>query len=238
MIWRRRRTAVGLTTLALIALRVLLLMVASHGSSLLHPSPYPYCGSAAFEPPESREGLCMYYENSEAVVKNIVDRNSTLHMPEYDARMLAWTMTPTQVSNWRDQPHRYPGGRGMLVSLEVEIANRGARPLLYRPPATVRSIVPSHRPKTPVELVLPISAGGGYDFAVPAIVNPQGAPGPSIFGRPPIEPHSSVTDWFSFVMSSRESKLVGHTQSDLFLSPMDGNPNYIGVIRLWKYRVD
>jgi hypothetical protein len=35
-------------------------------------------------------------------------------------------------------------------------------------------------------------------------------------------------------MSSSESELVGLPRSDLILSPVDENPNYVGIIRLWK----
>lgn len=67
-----------------------------------------------------------------------------------------------------------------------------------------------------------------------SILNPRGAPGPSIFGQAPILPHSSITGWISFVMSLSESELVGLPRSDLILSPVDENPNYVGIIRLWK----
>jgi hypothetical protein len=33
-------------------------------------------------------------------------------------------------------------------------------------------------------------------------------------------------------MSLNESELVGLPRSDLMLSPVDGNPNYVGIIRL------
>jgi hypothetical protein len=63
---------------------------------------------------------------------------------------------------------------------------------------------------------------------------PRGAPGPVDFGQPPSPPHSSITGWISFVMSVSESELVGLPRSDLSLSPVDENPNYVGMIRLWK----
>jgi len=97
---RRRLAAIALASL-LVALRVTLIIVNGIANSLFHPSPYPSCGTAAFEPPESREGLCTVYEHSSIVVKNIVDRNSTLHMPEYDARVITWTSVHTRVPNWR-----------------------------------------------------------------------------------------------------------------------------------------
>jgi hypothetical protein len=210
------------------------LIVDTDGSSLFHRAPYPSCGSASFEPPESREGLCTVYEHSGIVVKNIVDRNSTLRMPECNARVLTWITTGTHVSNWRDERRRFPNGRGTLVSLEVEIGNPGAQPLEYGP-LIARSPVPSYRSHPPAELALPISAGSpGEGLSVVAILNPRGAPGPSIFGQAPILPHSSITGWISFVMSLSESELVGLPRSDLILSPVDENPNYVGIIRLWK----
>ena len=94
--------------------------------------------------------------------------------------------------------------------------------------------MPSYRSHAPAELGLPIPAGPGQDVSVVAILNPRGAPGPSIFGQAPIPPHSSITGWISFVMSSSQSELVGLPRSDLELSPVDENPNYVGIIRLWK----
>ncbi len=178
--------------------------------------------------------MCTVYEQSGIVVQNIVDRNSTLRMPEYDARVLTWSTTPTHVSNWRDEPRRFPNGRGALLSVEVEVGNPGDLPLQYVP-LIARSSIPSFRSHPPAELALPISAGSpGEGQAVVAILNPRGAPGPSIFGQAPIPPHSNITGWISFVMSFGESGLVGQPRSDLLLSPVDENPYYVGIIRLWK----
>lgn len=230
---RTGRAAIALSLL-LLALRLVLVIVDTDGSSLFHPSPYPSCGSPAFEPPESREGLCTVYEHTGIVVKNIVDRWSTLHMPEFDARVLTWTTAGTRVPNWRDEPRRFPDGLGRLVSLEVEIGNPGAQPLQYGP-LIARSPVPSYRSHPPAELALPIAAGSpGETLSVVAILNPRGAPGPSIFGQAPIPPHSKITGWISFVMSLSESELVGLPRSDLILSLVDENPNYVGIIRLGK----
>jgi hypothetical protein len=231
---RRRRPAAIALTLLLVAVRLALLISDTTGSSVFHPLPYPSCGTAAFEPPQSRQGLCTVYEHSSIVVKNIVDRDSTLHMPEYDARVITWTSVRTRVPNWRNEPKRFPEGHGTLVSLEVEISNPGDEPLQYGP-LIARSPVPSYRSHPPAELALPISAGSpGEGLSVVAILNPRGAPGPSIFGQAPILPHSSITGWISFVMSLSESELVGLPRSDLMLSPVDENPNYVGIIRLGK----
>jgi hypothetical protein len=110
----------------------------------------------------------------------------------------------------------------------------GDEPLQYGP-LIARSPVPSYRSHRPAELALPISAGSpGEGLSVVAILNPRGAPGPSIFGQAPILPHSSITGWISFVMSLSESELVGLPRSDLILSLVDENPNYVGIIRLGK----
>jgi hypothetical protein len=221
-------------TLLVVAVRLALLISDTTGSSVFHPLPYPSCGTAAFEPPQSRQGLCTVYEHSGIVVKNIVDRNSTLHMPEYDARVITWTSVHTRVPNWRNEPKRFPEGHGVLVSLEVEVSNPGNEPLQYGP-LVVRSSVPSYRHRPPAELALPIPAGSPDEgLSVVAILNPRGAPGQSIFGQAPILPHSSITGWISFVMSLSESELVGLPRSDLLLSPVDENPNYVGTIRLGK----
>jgi hypothetical protein len=230
---RTRRAAIAVSAL-LVALRLAVFVVGTDGVRVFHPQPYPSCGSASFEPPQSREGLCAVYEHSGIVVKNLVDRDSTLRMPEYDARVLTWVTTSTRVSNWRAEPQRFPNGRGRLVSLEVEIGNPGAQALQYGP-LIARSPAPSYRSQPPAELALPISAGRpGEGLSVVAILNPRGAPGPSIFGQAPIPPHASITGWISFVMSLGESELVGLPRSDLRLSPVDENPNYVGIIRLWK----
>jgi hypothetical protein len=231
MISRRRLVAIALASL-LVALRLILIIV-DGGSSLFHPLPYPSCGSDAFEPPESREGLCTVHDSSGIVVRNIVDRNSTLHMPEYDARVISWTSVPTHVSNWRDEPKRFPEGHGALVSLRVEISNPGNQPLLYGP-LIVRSSVPSYRPHPPAELALPIPAGPGENFSAAALFNARGAPGSSLFGQPPIPPRSSITGWISVVVAPNAAGLVGMPRSALELSPVDGDPNYVGIIRLWK----
>jgi hypothetical protein len=220
-------------TCVVVAARLALLISNTGGSSLFHPLPYPWCGSAAFEPPKSREGLCIVREASGIRVKNIVDRDSTLHMPEYDARVITWTSVRTRVPNWRAEPKRFPEGHGALVSLEVEISNPGNEPLQYGP-LIVRSSVSSYRPHPPAELALPIPAGPGEEFSAAALFNARGAPGPSLFGQPPIPPRSSITGWISVVVAPNAARLVGMPRSALELSPVDGNPNYVGIIRLWK----
>ena len=230
---RRRRPVAIALTLLLVALRLALLISDTTGSSVFHPLPYPSCGTAAFEPPQSRQGLCTVYEHHGIVVKNIVDRNSTLHMPEYDARVITWTAARTRVSNWRAEPKRFPEGHGALVSLKVEISDPGNERLQYGP-LIVRSSKPSYRSHPPAELALPISAGSpGEGLSVVAILNPRGAPGPSISGKPDSASFAHY-GWISFVMSSSESELVGLPRSDLMLSPADENPNYMGIIRLGK----
>ena len=156
--------------LLVVAVRLALLISDTGGNGLFHPLPYPSCGSAAFEPPTSREGLCVVREASGIVVKNIVDRNSTLHMPEFDARVITWTSVRTRVPNWRAEPKRFPEGHGALVSLKVEISNPGNEPLQYGP-LIVRSSVPSYRPRPPAELALPIPAGPGEEFSAAALFN-------------------------------------------------------------------
>jgi hypothetical protein len=86
----------------------------------------------------------------------------------------------------------------------------------------------------PAELALPIPAGPDEEFSAAALFNARGAPGPSLFGQPPIPPHSSITGWISVVVAPDSASLVGMLRSGLELSPVDGNPNYVGIIRLWK----
>jgi hypothetical protein len=68
------------------------------------------------------------------------------------------------------------------------------------------------------------------------IFNARGAPGQSLFGRPPIQPRSSITGWISIVVPLNAGRLVGVLRSGLQLSPVDGNPNYVGIFRLWKIK--
>jgi len=230
---RRRRAAIALALLVL-AVRVVFLVWITVGNKTFHALPYPWCGTAAFEPPESREGLCAIDEHSNIVVKNIVDRNSTLHMPEYDARLITWTVGRARVTNWRTvEPGRYPEGQGALVSLEVEISNPGDEPLQYGPLIT-RSSVPSYSSRPPAELALPIPAGPGEGESFAALFNPRGAPIPSLFGQPPIQPGSRITGWISVITPPNAGAMVGLERSGLELWPVDGNPSYVGIIRLWK----
>jgi hypothetical protein len=232
MIRRRRLAAVALTSLV-VAVRLAMLISDTGTGRLFHLLPYPSCGSAAFEPPESREGLCVVNERSSIVVRNIVDRNSTLHMPEYDVHLITWTVARTRVSNWRNEPERYPEGHGALVSLELEISNSGDKPLQYGP-LIARAPMPSYRPHPPAELAVPIPAGPGEETSFGALFNARGAPGPSLFGQPPIQPRSSITGWISVVVPLNAGGMVGMERSGLELWPVDGNPNYVGIIRLWK----
>ncbi len=232
MMRRGRRPVVLALALLLVAAR-LALVISERGTSVFHPLPYTSCGARAFEPPESQQGLCALYEGSRIVVRNIVDRNSTLHMPEYDARVITWKVTRTYVSNWRNESARYPEGRGALVSLKLEISNPGNAPLQYGP-LIARGPVPSYRAHAPAELSLPIAAGPGEQTSFAALLNARGAPGPSLFGQPPIQPGSSLTGWISVVVPPDASGLVGTERSGLELRPVDENPNYVGIIRLWK----
>lgn len=220
-------------TLVVVTLRLAFLIRDTGVSRLFHPSPYPSCGTVAFEPPTSQEGLCVVYEDSNLVVRNIVDRDSVLHMPEYDAHLITWTVARTRVPNWRKEPKLYPEGHGELVSLQLEISNPGNAPLQYGP-LIAREPAPSYRPHPPAELMLPLPTEPGQLASFAAIFNARGAPGLSLFGQPPIQPRSSITGWISAVVPLNASRLVGVLRSGLLLSPIDGNPNYVGIFRLWK----
>lgn len=233
--FRRRRPAAIAATLFVVVIRLALPLSDTRISRLPHPPPYPSCGTAAFEPPTSQEGLCVVYEDSNFVVRNIVDRNSTLHMPEYDAHLITWTVTQTRVPNWRMEPKLYPEGHGELVSLKLEISNPGDEPLQYGP-LIARASPPSYRPHPPAELMLPLPAEPGELPSFAAIFNARGAPSPSLFGQPPIPPRSSITGWISVVLPLNAGRLVGMLHSGLQLAPGDGNPNYVGIFRLWNIK--
>jgi hypothetical protein len=226
---RRRRLFGAALTLVLIGARLFFVF---HLSAVFHPLPDPSCASGV-EPPEAREGICARYRGSGIVVFNVVDHDRVLHMPEYDARLLASRITPTRVNNWRLHPEAYPGGRGTLASFELEVSNPGTVPLQFGP-LIVRSTAPSYLPDPPAELLLPMGRGSAEGRAYPVIYNGRDAPGPSIFGQPPIQPHTSLVGWVTMVAPPDAAGLTAVPRADLDLLTTDRNPDYVGQIRLWK----
>lgn len=227
---RRRRRRLGVAiSLLVIAARLLFVF---HSSAVFHPLPDPSCASGV-EPPEAREGICARFSGSGIVIFNVVDHNRVLHMPEYDARLLAYRITPTSVTNWRLHPEMYPEGHGTLASFELEVSNPGAVPLQFGP-LMLRAAASSYLPDPTAELLLPTKRGSADTIGYPVIYNGRGAPSPSIFGRPPIQPHTSLVGWVTTVAPPDADALMAVPRADLDLLPTDGNPDYVGQIRLWK----
>ena len=203
-----------------------------HGG-IFHPLPDPACSTSGQEPPEAKEGICARYEEGRVVVYNVVDRAGVLHMPEYDARLVDERLTNTRVTNWRKHPDLYPGGRGTLLSFEVAITNPGTAPLQIGP-LIDRSATPSYRPAPPAEALLPESPGSRMTIGYPAIYNGRGAPYPSLFGQAPLLPGASLVGWITTVAPSNAAILSTQPRADLDFAPVNGNPDYVGQIRLWK----
>jgi hypothetical protein len=227
----RRRAAIALSLL-LIAVRVGL-FVSGHGGGVAQRLPDQSCASSGIEPPDAREGICARYQGGGIVVYNVVNRAGVLHMPEYDARLLDERLTNTRVSNWRKNPDLYPGRHGTLLSFEVAITNPGTAPLQIGP-LVERSATPSYRAAAPAEALLPRSPGSPQVIGYPALYSGRGAPYPSLFGQPPILPRTSLVGWITTVTPFNASTLMTQPRANLDFAPVDGNPDYVGQIRLWK----
>jgi hypothetical protein len=229
----RGRLTIALVILATLIRLGLLVSRLDSGTGVFHPLPDPQCEANGFTPPEAREGICARYEDGHVVIYNVVDRAHTLHMPEYDAHLLVERITHTRVTNWKENPDLYPEGRGRLVSLEVEILNTSSTPLQIGP-LVIRSSTPSYHPNPPTEILLPRSHETTEVIGYPDVYNGRGAPAPSLLGQPPIQPATRLVGWITVVAPWNAETLVAQPGADLDLSPVDGNPGYVGQIRLWK----
>jgi hypothetical protein len=166
-------------------------------------------------------------------VNNVVDRRQVLRMPEYDARLLGSSITPTRVQN-AGQESLYPGGRGELVSYEIRITNTSAAPLLFGA-GIGRQPTPSYPRQSLLGLALPSSPGrGSLDEEFPAILNARGAPGPAIFQAQPIAPGATLTGWASFIAPANAWSLVHARPADMDFWRTNNDQHYVGMIRLWK----
>ncbi len=197
------------------------------------PPALPSCEVANISTPTASEGVCTRGAGLPGPISvfNVVDRSHVLRMPEYETRLLGTEIAPTHTRSG-DQID-YPDGRAKLVSFELAITNTGNRPLLFEP---ARSGLrhPSY-PKHPlVELLIPESLHTTWQVGFPDLLHGHGAPGPSIFRSAPIPAHGTVTGWVSVVASFNSPELMSIRPADLVLYRTDGDPNYMGQIRLWK----
>jgi hypothetical protein len=231
---RLRRRSGAAIALSFVPLAVRIgLYVDAPGTRPFHRFSEPSCSPHGIEGHEGAEGICAAYEEGRTVVHNIVDRARVLHMPEYDAKLVAVSVTNTRVGNWRSHADLYPDGRGTLLSFEVEITNPGSTPLQIGA-LTVRSPIPAYKPDPPAQVQLPTSPGSGEVIPYPALYNARRTPTPPLFGQPPILPRASLTGWVSMVTPANTLTLMNASGADLQLAPLDGNPDYVGIIRLWK----
>jgi hypothetical protein len=203
------------------------------GHALHNPPARPSCEAANISTPTADEGVCTRGAGLPGPVSvyNVVDRSHVLRMPEYEARLLGSEIAPTHTRPG-DQVD-YPDGRAKLVSFELAITNTGKRPLLFEP---ARSGLrhPSYPRHPLVELLIPESPHTTWEVGFPDLLHGHGAPGPSVFRSAPIPAHGTVTGWVSVVASFDSPELMGIRPADLVLYRTDGDPNYMGQIRLWK----
>jgi hypothetical protein len=177
----------------------------------------------------AREGICKRDANlfGGGVTYNVVDAGHVLHMPGYDAQLLATTTRTGPVNNAAENPTLYPNGLGMLVCLKVAITNRGATALTYDAGGADVDLVLQGR-----------SSGSAYDF--PDVPNVVTEPSPSVAAMPPIQPGHTAVGWVAFVAPLWVLDTLNARATDLdFLLPANGDAGpsaaaYIGQIRLWK----
>jgi hypothetical protein len=210
--WRERVLLAGL-----------LLLVAIGVPLLLMSGPRDTCASSGIATPVAREGVCVrgggLFEST--TTYNVVDSGHILHMPGYDAQLLASTSRVTTV--YGSDTVDYPGGTGLLVSYEVSITNPRTPPLLFD--ATARD----------TDLAFPDSPGVAYTGAWRQTLTPQGAPSPQLDQQGTIPAHGTVTGWLSFVVPLRLEQYLNTRPADLEFFRPGQERGYVGQIRLWKW---
>lgn len=205
-------------------LAVALILAAARG--WLHiSSPLPSCAAAQISTPAGREGKCARISGLfSTTTYNVVDRDRTLQMPEYQARLLGTAIAPTRVHGPFADTSEYPNHRGLLVSLEIEIVNTTDQPLAFD--STGKDI----------ELALPRSPGSEVDMAVEAMLSSQGKPTqPSLAQRASIPAHGATTGWATFVEPPSSLPVLSARPADIdFYRVNKPGARYVGQIRLWK----
>lgn len=180
------------------------------------------CSTAGISTAAGREGVCTRYSGFFAkTTYNVVDAGHVLHMPGYDAQLLATQVSTTTVSNPQSDPFAYPNGRGLLVSFEISVTNDGRSPLMFDSGGK------------DVALLLD-DDGLDSETSFPDLPNAIGEPGQAIADDSPLQPGQTATGWVSIVAPAWTTKVLNKRPSDLdFFSP-DHGTSYIGQIRLWK----
>lgn len=182
------------------------------------------CAAAGISSSAAREGVCSgpKVPYGPSWVFNVVNRDHTLRMPEYQVRLLSTSFHPTKVYGRELSEHDYPNGVGVLLSFRVEIENELSRPLPF---ATRRS-----------EVDILISEPPGSDQAITPnlVLRPNGAPVPSVTIQSPIPPHATVTGWLTIVTPQWAEQYFTTPRTDLEFYRVDRSSRYDGQIRLWK----
>jgi hypothetical protein len=240
---RRRRSRVVMVAVVFCLLLARLLLIGLTNQTVrgwLHiGSSLPSCAAAAISTSAGREGKCARISGLfSSRVYNVVDREHTLHMPEYQARLLTSTITHTRVTGPSTNAAYYPEGHGLLVSYEITITNTRDTTLLFGQAAsdTTLPFYPTH---PQVELLMPpslasSSRGSNEDIGLGELINGRGAPTPSIGLQQLIPPHGSITGWATFVAPGWSRELLDARPADLNLYRLDHDDHYTGQIRLWK----
>jgi hypothetical protein len=201
------------------------------GSSL------PSCEAAGISTAPHREGKCALVSGLfSSTVYSVVDRDQTLQMPEYQARLLA-SRFPAGRVNGGYKPY-YPDGRGLFASYEIRITNPRSTPLRFGEAAPITTS-PSYPRHPRVALLIPpsltsSSRGSAEVLRFAELINGRDTPTPSIGLVRLIPGHGSITGWATFVAPAWSGGLLDARPADLDLYRVDNDPDYVGQIRLWK----
>jgi membrane protease YdiL (CAAX protease family) len=196
---------------------------------------YRPCTAAGIDSAEGHEGICVEGPVASRTTVNVVDRARTLHMPEYDVRLLESQIMPTHVTNAFKHPGLYPHGDGQLVSYELSLTNTTERPEQFGI-GTDHRPRPFYSPNPDIELELPETPESTNYFVAtyPPIIQGRRAPTPSILQQPFIAPHETRNGWVSFVAPAWTLSVWNKPPEDLNFFKLDGDRRYRGAIRLWK----
>jgi hypothetical protein len=232
---RGRRSLLISTPSVIAALAVVILFDGVEDGQLHLFSLHPTCIAAGVDSADGNEGTCMEGPLTSPTTVNVVDRARTLHMPEYDARLLVSLIKPTRVSNASEHRYYYTNGAGQLASYKLSITNTGTRPLKFGLGVGYERRA-SYSPNPEVELALPELSDrtGDTTTSYPPIIEGRGAPTPSILQQPPIAPKETRTGWVSFVAPAWALGAIARPGADIDFYKVDGSTSYRGSIRLWK----
>jgi hypothetical protein len=208
-----------------------MLVVAALWFAVRAPGAGNTCVSEGIATAAGREGICQRGANlfGGGVTYNVVNAGDVLHMPGYDAKLLATSSRVTPVSNAAQSPTFYPDGTGTLVFLQLAITNRGSAALTYDGGGSDVGLL-LQSPPSPE----------GPEYFFHDIPDANGEPGPSLAALSPIQPGRTAIGWVAFVGPEWALETLNARATDLqFLPPTSHGVDspgatYIGQIRLWK----